>query len=70
MAASDQAMSMLKCECETRGLNLAEVPKRAGMIKSNLSRLENDINANPMLDTLSPIARAVGVRLTIGIVAA
>lgn len=70
MDEAHRAMQLLKREREARGLSLAEVAQRTGMDKSNLSRLENDPNANPTLDTLSRIAHAIGLRLTIGVAAA
>ncbi len=65
--ASYAAMQLLKREREARGLTLTEVAERAGIDKSNLSKLENDINANPTLETLFRVARAIGVKLTIGV---
>ena len=65
-----QAMKTLKREREARGLSLADVAAKSGVDKANLSRLENDPYPNPTLDTLSRIAHAIGVRLTIGVVAA
>ena len=64
------AMRTLKREREARGISLTELAQRSGIDKANLSRLENDPYPNPTLDTLSRIAHAIGVRLTIGIVAA
>lgn len=65
-----EAMKALKREHESRGLSLADVANRSGIDKANLSRLENDPYPNPTLDTLSRIAHAIGVRLTIGVAAA
>lgn len=50
-----------------RGLSLADVAARSGMDRSQLSRLENDPHPNPTLSTLSRLASAIGVELTIGI---
>lgn len=64
------ALRLLKHERETRGLSLAEVAERSGIDKSRLSKLENASHPNPTLDTLSRIASAIGVKLTIGMEAA
>jgi ribosome-binding protein aMBF1 (putative translation factor) len=69
MNLAHAAMQMLKREREARGLSLAAIAQGTGMDKSNLSRLENDPNANPTLETLSRIATAIGVKLTIGVAA-
>lgn len=66
MEAAFKAMQMLKREREQRGVSLSELAERSGINKSNLSRLENDINANPTLETLVRIARAIGGELEIG----
>jgi DNA-binding phage protein len=65
-----EAMRVLRRERESRGLSLAEVARRCGIDKGNLSRLETDPYPNPTLDTVSRIAHALGVRLTIGIATA
>ena len=57
---------MLRREREARGLSLADVAERSRIDKSRLSKLEKAAYPNPTLDTLAPIARAIGVRLTIG----
>lgn len=67
LEASAAAMQLLKREREARGLTLTEVAERAGIDKSNLSKLEKDRGANPTLETLFRIARAIGVKLTIGV---
>jgi len=61
------AFRMLKAERERCGLSLSEVAARSGIDKSYLSKLENDPAPNPTLGTLLRIARAIGVKLTIGI---
>lgn len=62
------AMQTLKREREARGLSLAEVARRSGIDEANLARLETDLYPNPTLDTVSRIARVIGVRVTIGVV--
>jgi len=63
MEAAFKAMQMLKREREQRGISLGDLAERSGIDKGNLSRLENDINANPTLETLVRIARAIGGEL-------
>ena len=64
------ALQALKREREARGLSLGEVARRSGIDKANLHRLETDPYPNPTLDTVSRIAHAIGVRLTIGVLPA
>jgi DNA-binding phage protein len=68
LIALRDAFLALKREREARGLTLTEVAERSGIDKSNLSKLENDPQPNPTLDTLSRIAQAIGVRLAISVV--
>src|SRR6266478_4046571 len=42
----------LKAERQRLGLSLADVGERSGIGKANLSRLENELDANPTIDTL------------------
>ncbi|MCC6681155.1 MAG: helix-turn-helix transcriptional regulator [Phycisphaeraceae bacterium] len=67
MEAAFDAMQLLKAERERCGISLGQLAKRCGIDKSRLSKLENDINANPTFATLQRIAEAIGVKLTIGI---
>lgn len=60
MEAAYAAMQMLKAEREKRGITLTELAERTGIDKGNLSRMENNINANPTLETLTRIAKAIG----------
>ncbi|MCC6682061.1 MAG: helix-turn-helix transcriptional regulator [Phycisphaeraceae bacterium] len=60
MEAAFAAMRMLKAEREKRHISLTELAQRTGIDKANLSRMENNINANPTLETLQRIARAIG----------
>lgn len=64
------AMLSLKTQREARGLSLGDVADRSGIDKSRLSKLENDPDANPTLTTLTRIADAIGVKLTIQVNAA
>ena len=60
MDAAFAAMQMLKAEREKRGISLGKLAELSGIDKANLSRMENNINANPTLETLVRIARALG----------
>lgn len=54
------AVRVLRAERERLGLSLAEVGERSGIGKANLSRLENDPDPNPTLDTIMRYAEALG----------
>jgi len=60
-----QAVAALKAAREALGLTLTDIKARTGIEKSNLSRLENDPNPNPTIDTLCRYADAVGKEITI-----
>jgi DNA-binding XRE family transcriptional regulator len=60
-----QAVAALKAAREQMGLSLSEVGARTGIDKSNLSRLENDAEPNPTIDTLTRYASAVGKEIVI-----
>lgn len=53
-------VQVLKAERQRLGLSLAEVGDRSGIGKANLSRLENDPDPNPTMDTLLRYAEALG----------
>ena len=57
------AVAMLKAVREQQGLSLAETSRRSGIDRARLSRLENDPDVNPTLETLNRIARALGATL-------
>jgi DNA-binding phage protein len=61
------AVKMLKAEREKMGLSLADVADRSGMERPNLSRLENETDANPTIATLTRYAEALGKRLFIAL---
>lgn len=61
------ALKLLKAERERMGLSLAEVAERTGMERPNLSRLENEAEANPTIATLTRYAEALGKRLFIAL---
>ena len=59
-----QALLGLKKAREAAGLSLADVAERSGIDKAALSRLENSVQDNPTVETLSRYAAAVGKKLT------
>ena len=61
-----EAIQLLKAEREMRGLSLADIGERTGLSKSAISRLENNEDANPTVNTLSKYAEALG--MTLGVV--
>jgi DNA-binding XRE family transcriptional regulator len=63
-----QAVAALKAAREALGLTLADIRARTGIAKSNLSRLENDPNPNPTIDTLYRYADAVGKEIAITLI--
>jgi DNA-binding XRE family transcriptional regulator len=58
-----QALAELKKARTAAGLSLTDVAKRSGIDKAALSRLENGIQSNPTVETLSRYAAALGKRL-------
>ena len=60
------AIRLLKAERELRGLSLADIGERTGLSKSAISKLENNKDANPTVNTLTKYADAMG--MTLGIV--
>jgi len=61
--AIQHTMSVLKAERVKKGLSLAEMKERTGIERSTLSRLENQAEANPTINTLTRYAAAVGKRV-------
>jgi DNA-binding XRE family transcriptional regulator len=61
-----QALAALRRQREGLGLSLSEVSERSGIDKAALSRLENGLQPNPTLSTLTRYAAALGktVRLS------
>jgi ribosome-binding protein aMBF1 (putative translation factor) len=64
-AALHDALKLLKAERQRLGLSLAELSERTGIERPNLSRLENEAEANPTIATLTRYADALGKRLLI-----
>jgi DNA-binding phage protein len=58
-------IALLKSERVKKGLSLAEMKERTGIERSTLSRLENDAEANPTVDTLVKYADAVGKKVLV-----
>ena len=46
-----------------KGMSLPDLAEKAGVSKGFLSQLENDEDANPSLDLLNKVAKALGVTL-------
>jgi hypothetical protein len=63
--ALHDALKLLKAERQRMGLSLADVEDRSGISRPNLSRLENEAEANPTIATLTRYAEALGKRLMI-----
>ena len=60
-----EAIGLLKAERELRGLSLADIGERTGLSKSAISKLENNEDANPTINTLTKYADALGMALGI-----
>ncbi len=58
---------LLQSERHSQGLSLSEVQERTGIGRAALCRLENLVDANPTISTLSRIADALGKRLVIAL---
>jgi len=61
--AIQHAMSVLKAERVKKGLSLSDMKERTGIERSTLSRLENNEEANPTVNTLTRYADAVGKKV-------
>ncbi|WP_169979116.1 helix-turn-helix domain-containing protein [Tautonia rosea] len=57
----------MKSARQARGLSLADVAQRSGIDRAALSRLENEHNVNPKLETLGRYAGALDLEVTITI---
>lgn len=65
MAPLRAAIEDLRRERQAQGLSLAAMQERTGMQRTAVSRLENDLEANPTVATLIRYAHALGKRLVI-----
>ena len=61
--AIQHTMAVLKAERMKKGLSLADMKERTGIERSTLSRLENNAEANPTINTLTRYADAVGKKV-------
>ncbi len=61
--AIEHTMAVLKAERMKKGLSLADMKERTGIERSALSRLENNAEANPTVNTLTRYADAVGKKV-------
>jgi DNA-binding phage protein len=68
LAELREVVQVLKQALHQRGLSLADVRERSGLERSAVSRLENDLGANPTLATMIRFAQAVGKRIVIKLV--
>jgi hypothetical protein len=65
MASLHEAFRVLKAERQSQSLSLSDVEDRTGIARSALSRLENDLSANPTIATLNRYAAALGKKVSI-----
>jgi DNA-binding phage protein len=63
-----EALTALRAERERQGLSLADVRERSGIERSALSRLENEVGANPTIHTLVRYAESLGKKIVIQLV--
>jgi len=62
-----ELMQALKAAREEQQISLAELARRTGIAKGNLSKLENDSNANPTLETILRYAEAIDTQVKINL---
>lgn len=60
-----RAVGALREAREVQGLSLSDVAQRSGIDRASLSRLENEHNTNPKLETLGRYAGALGLEVAI-----
>ena len=58
-------LTALRAERVRLGLSLADINERSGIDRAELSRLENNEDANPTLATLERYAAAVGKQMVV-----
>ena len=63
--AIQQTMAVLKAERLKQGVSLSEMKERTGIECSTLTRLENQEDANPTIQTLAKYAAAVGKKVLV-----
>ena len=59
-----KALSALRAERERQGLSLSEISERSGIDRATLAKLETGKMANPTINTLKSLARALNKRLS------
>ncbi len=64
-AKIQEVVAMLKSERELRGLSLGDISERTGISKSAISKLENNQDANPTINTLAKYAEALRMELSV-----
>jgi len=62
-----RAATLLRAERESQGLSLADIGKKSGISRAAICRLENLVDANPTISTLTRLADALGKRLVIAV---
>lgn len=67
-AALRETFRVLKEERQRQSLSLSDLEERTGMSRPSLSRLENDLESNPTITTLSRYAEALGKTLVVTLV--
>jgi DNA-binding phage protein len=65
--APHHAIALLKAERIKKGLSLGDIQERTGIERSTLSRLENNVEANPTIGTLERYASALGKRVRVAL---
>lgn len=65
IASLEDALALLKAERLRQQLSLSDIQERTGIERPNLSRLENEAEANPTIATLIRYAEALGKRFMI-----
>jgi DNA-binding XRE family transcriptional regulator len=66
--APNAIASQIREARKSAGLTLVDVAERAGMTKQAVLKIESGQNANPKLDTIARIARAIGKDLRVELV--
>lgn len=62
-----RAATLLRAERESQGLSLADIGEKSGISRAAICRLENLVDANPTISTLTRLADALGKRLVIAV---
>lgn len=62
-----RAVAMLKSEREQQGMSLADISRQTGISKSAISKLENNHDANPTINTLVKYAEALRMELSVSL---